>query len=110
MDVFTILQLSRSVSLRRKRFSGENKEKKQQHYKKYKQIIYFNIINLPEYWCEISCGLKGSVINQNWSTQFLVAKFSQIALFDSWIICYGVWKDPSNVNVSISWIFKNGQF
>ena len=28
------------------------------------------------------------VINQSWSTQFLVATFSQMALFGWWITCY----------------------
>ena len=43
MDVLIILQLTRSVHLR-KRFSGENKERKTQCYKKHMQIRYFNIL------------------------------------------------------------------
>ena len=32
--------------------------------------------------------VRGSVVNQSWSTQFLVATFSQMALFGSWTTCY----------------------
>ena len=61
---------------------------KQQHYKKLKQIRYFNIINIAECWCEIGYTSEGSVINKSWSTQFPVALFSQMALFGSWTTCY----------------------
>ena len=56
---------------------------KQKHYNKRKQIKYFNIINIAEWWCEIDCISEDSVINQSSSTQFLDATFSQMALFDS---------------------------
>ena len=40
-------------------FSGKNKGEKQQHYKKLKQISYFNFINIAECWCEIGCTSEG---------------------------------------------------
>ena len=64
-------------------FSGKNKGKKQQHYKKFKQIWYFNVINIAECWCEIDCTSEGSVINQSSSMQLPVATFFQMALFGS---------------------------
>ena len=83
---------------------------KQQYYNKHKQIIYFNITNIVEWWCKIGFISESSVINQNSSTQFSITKFFQMALFDSWKIWY--WKGQSyvNANVSFSSIFKNGQF
>ena len=42
MDVFIILQLSAND------FRVRTKGKKQQHYKKLKQISYFNFINIAE--------------------------------------------------------------
>ena len=42
MDVSTILQLSAND------FRERTKEGKQQHYKKLKQIRYFNVINIAE--------------------------------------------------------------
>ena len=59
---------------------GWEQSEKQQHYKKLKQIRYFNIINIAECWWTS----ESSVIIQSWSTQFPVATFSQIALFGSW--------------------------
>ena len=59
MDVFIILQLSAIDFLVRAK-AGEP-----EHYKKLKQIRYFNIINIAECWCEISCTSEGSVMNQS---------------------------------------------
>ena len=56
---------------------------KQQYYNKREQIKYFNIINIVECSCKIGFISESSVINQNSSTQFLITKFSQVALFDS---------------------------
>ena len=56
--------------------SGKNKGKKQQRYKKLKQIWYFNVINIAECWYKIGCTSKGSVINQSSSTQLPVTTFS----------------------------------
>ena len=58
MDVFIVLQLSADDNL------VKAMGVKQQHYKKLKQIRYFNIINIAECWCEIGCTSEGSVINQ----------------------------------------------
>ena len=66
-DVFIVLQLSRSVHLRRKWSSVENKQRKQQHYNKCKQIRYFNIINISECWWEITCSSEGKVEVHNFS-------------------------------------------
>ena len=44
MDIFKILQLSAND------FRVKTKGGKQQHYKKLKQIRYFNIINTAEFW------------------------------------------------------------
>ena len=85
MDVFVILQFSAND------FRVKTKGGKQKHYKKLKQIRYFNVINIAECCCKIGCTLctsEGSVINQSWSTQFPVATFPQKALFDSWITWY----------------------
>ena len=71
MDVFIIMQLS--VNDFRVRKMG----RKQQHCKKLKQIRYFNITNITEYWCEIGCTSEGSIINRSWITQYLLAIFSQ---------------------------------
>ena len=78
MDVFKIMQLSAND------FRLKAKGGKQQHYKKFKQTRYLNIINIVECWCKIGFTSEGFVINQSWSTQFPVATFSQIALFGSW--------------------------
>ena len=69
-------------------FQSRTNKEKQQHYNNRKQIRYFNIINISECWCEIVCIFEDSVINQSSSTQFLVATFSQMVLFDSWAIWY----------------------
>ena len=81
-DVFKILQISAND------FQVTRKGGKQQHYKKFKQIRYFNIINIAECWCEIGCTSECFVINQSWSMQFTVATFSQMDLFGSWTTCY----------------------
>ena len=81
MDVFKILQLSAND------FRVRTRGGKQQHYKKLKQIRYFNIINNAECWCEIGCASEGSIINQSSSTQFPVATFPQMALFGSRTTC-----------------------
>ena len=65
-------------------FLVRTKGGKQQHYKKLKQIRYFNIVNIAECLCEIGCTSEGSVINQSWSTHLLVDTFFQMALFVSW--------------------------
>ena len=59
MDVFIILQLSPND------FHAKIKGEKQQHYNKFKQIRYFNIINIAECLCEIGCTSDGSAINQS---------------------------------------------
>ena len=82
MDVFKILQLSATDFLVR------IKGAKQKHFKKIKQIRYFNIINIALCWWEIDCTFEGSVINQSWSSHFPVATFSQMALFRSWPTCH----------------------
>ena len=85
MDVFIILQFSRSLHIPYKSFSGENKERKTttlQEAETY-HSLHFNTINIAECWSEISCSSYGAVINQRWSTQVLIATFSQMALFDS---------------------------
>ena len=69
-------------------FRLRTKGEKQQHYKKPKQIKYFNLINIAKWRCENGCTSEGSVINQSWSTQFLDATFSQMALFGSGTIWY----------------------
>ena len=84
MDIFFILQHSGSVCLPCKWFLVRANGGKQQNYKKLKQIRYFNIANIAECWCGISCTSEGSVINQSWSTHFLVDTFFQMALFVSW--------------------------
>ena len=71
-----------------KLFAAKNKGKKQQHYKKLKQIWHFNVIIIAECSCKISCTFEGSVINQSSSTQPPVATFSLMALFGSWTTCY----------------------
>ena len=53
MNVLIILQLSRSVRLNHKQFSGKTKS----------DILNFNIANIAEFWCEIGCFYGGSVIN-----------------------------------------------
>ena len=57
IDVSINLQLSTDD------FQVTTKGGKQQHYKKLKQIRYFNIINIVECWYEIGCTADGSVIN-----------------------------------------------
>ena len=61
---------------------------KKQHYKKLKQISYFNIINIAECWCKTSFTSEGSVITQSWSTQFPVATFFQMDPFGSLTTCF----------------------
>ena len=53
---------------------------KQQHYKKRKQIRYFNTVNIAEWWCESAVVLKVPSLVDMRSTQFLVATFLQLAL------------------------------
>ena len=70
-----------------KLFLGENKGPKQQHYKKLKQLRYFNIINIAECWRKIGCFSNVLVINQSWITQYPVATFSQ--MFPNSQVVYG---------------------
>ena len=99
MDILKIFQLFANY------FRVRAKVENEQHYKKLKQIRYFNIINIAEY----RCTSEGSVINQSWSTQFRIATFSQM---DNLLCLYDAWKGRSyiNANVSVSLIFNNGQF
>ena len=59
MDVFIILQLSANDFWVRAK-GGEH-----QHLKKFKQIKYFNIINIVECQCEIGCTSENPAINQS---------------------------------------------
>ena len=55
MDILKIFQLFANY------FRVRAKVENEQHYKKLKQIRYFNIINIAEY----RCTSEGSVINQS---------------------------------------------
>ena len=81
MDVFWILQLSRSVRLRHKWFSDENTERETTSLQETKADQILNILNIAECWCEIGYTSKGSIINESWSTQFPVDTFFQMVLF-----------------------------
>ena len=95
-------------------FSGKNKGKKQQNYKKLKKIWYFNVINIAECWCEVGSTSEVSVINESSSMQLLVALFFQMVVWfmDNLLCLCDVWKGRSyvNTNVSVSSIFNNGHF
>ena len=101
MDAFIIFQLSRRARLRRKWFSGENKGRKKQHYKKRKQIRYFIIINTAECWYIIGCTSEGSVRSTDGSLLFM----------NNLVCLCDVWKGRPYVNAkaSLSSIFNIGQ-
>ena len=62
MDVFIILQLSRSVASPKNAFRVRVKGGKQQHYKKLKQIRYYNTANIAECLCKNGCTSKSVVV------------------------------------------------
>ena len=62
MDVFIILQLYRSIASPTNAFRVRAKGGKQQHYKKLKQIRYYNIANIAECLCKIGCTSKSVVV------------------------------------------------
>ena len=59
MDVLIFMQLSANDF--RVRTKGRNKTTLQETL----SVRYFNIINIAQRWCEISCTSEGSVINQS---------------------------------------------
>ena len=61
------------------KFQVRTKRGKEQHYKNWKQVRYFNIINIEECWRKISCTSEGPAINQSWNTKFPIAIPSQMA-------------------------------
>ena len=61
-DVFIILQVSRSVRLRRKCFLSGNKREKQHYYKKRKQIRYLNIFNIINILTFLSADAKSAIL------------------------------------------------
>ena len=84
MDVFIIVQLSRSVRLPCKLFLGENKGKKTRTLQETQADQIFHIINIGNF----RCTSEGFLINQSWSMQFPVATFSKLAVFGSWTTFY----------------------
>ena len=93
-------------------FSGKNKGEKQQHYKKLKQISYFNFINIAECWCEIGCTSEGLTKVQVRNFPLLHFPDGSAWFMDNLLCLCDVWKGRSyvNANVSVSSIFSNGQF
>ena len=69
------------------------------------------VLTFCEWWCKIGCISEGFVINQKWSTHFLIATFSQMAVWFMGNLIYlcDMWKSRSYVSssVSVSSIFKS---
>ena len=104
---YIILQLSAND------FRVTTKGKKQLHYKKLKQIWYFNVINIAECRCVIGCTSEGSVIKFKCVTSRCYLFQNGSVWFMGNLLCLcDMWKGRSyeNVNVSVSSIFSNGQF
>ena len=128
MDVFIIVQLSRSVCLHRKWFSGENEETETTLLQetittKRKQIRYHNIFNIINILTLLSADAKSAILLrvpsltkvEEWNftvSRCYIFPDGSVWLMDNLLCLCDVWKGRSyvNSNVSISSIFNNGQF
>ena len=123
MNVFIILQFSRSVRLCTNDFRVRTKRGKQHYYKKRKQIRCLNIFNIINILTLLSADAKSAILLRVPSLtkveelNFTVSRCyifpdGSVWLMDNLLCLCDVWKGRSyvNSNVSISSIFNNGQF